>query len=121
MSRMLKSGAGWRIGWDAAATDYKALIGGDDWAIELTESELNDFRRLADQIHEALQQMAQELMDQERIACELETEVIWLEAEGFPNRYSLRLIVQTGRRAEGYWPAETVPELRQALSTIDGF
>lgn len=116
MSRILKTGDGWRLGWDAAAPEFKGLIGGEDWAIELTEEEWNDFRRLSDQLHEALQQIAQELMDEERISCELESDRIWLEAEGFPTAYSLRLIVQTGRRAEGYW--ENALELRQALSTL---
>jgi hypothetical protein len=119
MSRILKSGNGWRLGWDATASEFKGLVGGEDWAIELTEEEWNDFRRLSDQLHETLEQIAQELMEEERIACELESDRIWLEAEGFPNAYSLRLIVQTGRRAEGYW--ENALELRQALSTIEGF
>ncbi|HTL88950.1 MAG TPA: DUF1818 family protein [Leptolyngbya sp.] len=119
MSRILKSGAGWRLGWDAAAVEFNGLVGGEDWAIELTEAEWNDFRRLSQQLHEALQQIAQELMDEERIACELESDLIWLEAEGFPNAYSLRLILQTGRRAEGYW--SEAAELGQALLTIEGF
>lgn len=119
MSRILKSGNGWRLGWDASAHEFKGLVGGENWAIELTEEEWNDFRRLGDQLHEILQQIAQELMEEERISCELESDRIWLEAEGFPHAYSLRLIVQTGRRAEGYW--ENALELRQALSTIEGF
>jgi len=119
MSRILKTGEGWRLGWDAAASEFKGLVGGEDWTIELTEEEWNDFRRLSEQLHKALQQIAQELMDEERIACELESDRIWLEAEGFPNDYSLRLIVQTGRRAEGYW--SNAAELRQALNTIEGF
>lgn len=119
MSRILKSGNGWRLGWHASASEFKGLVGGENWAIELTEEEWNDFRRLSDQLHETLQQIAQELMEEERISCELESDRIWLEAEGFPHAYSLRLIVQTGRRAEGYW--DNALELRQALSTIEGF
>ncbi len=119
MSRILKTGAGWRLGWNAEAPEFKGLVGGEDWAIELTEAEWNDFRRLSEQLHAALQQIAQELMDEERIACELESDRIWLEAEGFPSAYSLRLIVQTGRKAEGYW--QEASELRQALCTIEGF
>lgn len=119
MSRILKTGDGWRLGWDAAAPEFKALVGGEHWAIELTQEEWNDFCQLSEQLHEALQQIAQELMDEERISCELESDRIWLEAEGFPTAYSLRLIVQTGRRAEGYW--QNALELREAMSTIEGF
>lgn len=116
MSRILKTGTGWRLGWDAEAPEFKGLVGGDDWAIELTEDEWHDFCRLSDQLHETLQYIAQELMDEERIACELESDLIWLEAEGFPDAYSLRLIIQTGRRAEGYW--KNALELREALCTL---
>jgi len=41
MERVVKSGAGWR-GWNPNAAEFK-LVGTDDWAIELTETELNDF------------------------------------------------------------------------------
>jgi len=43
MERVVKSGAGWRIGWNPNAAEFKGLVGTDDWAIELTETELNDF------------------------------------------------------------------------------
>jgi hypothetical protein len=119
MSRILKSGQGWRLGWDMSASEFKGLVGGEDWAIELTEDEWNDFRQLSDQLHETLQQIAQELMDEERISCELESDLIWLEVEGFPNAYSLRFIIQTGRRAEGFW--QNALELREALCVIESF
>jgi hypothetical protein len=68
-----------------------------------------------------MHQMQSELMDEERITCEVESDAIWLEAEGFPQAYSLRLILRTGRRAEGYWSAEAVPEFLQALTAIAVF
>ena len=46
MQRVLKSGKGWRIGWNPTAIEFKGLVGTDNWAIELTEAELNDFCRL---------------------------------------------------------------------------
>jgi len=42
MSVLLKV-EGWRIGWNPNAAEFKGLVGTDDWAIELTETELNDF------------------------------------------------------------------------------
>ncbi|MCS6814475.1 MAG: DUF1818 family protein, partial [Cyanobacteria bacterium] len=44
--RLLQTGAGWRIGWDPSAPVFTGLIGGDHWAIELTDAELHDFCRL---------------------------------------------------------------------------
>lgn len=121
MGRLLKTGAGWRLGWDASAPEFKGLVGGDEWAIELTEAELEDLRRLSEQLQHTMRQMQAELMDEEKIACEVESDAIWLEVEGFPQAYSLRLILRSGRRAEGYWGAEAVSEFLQALHSIEVF
>jgi hypothetical protein len=59
--------------------------------------------------------MTEELMAEERVTCEAESELLWLEAEGFPGRYSLRLLLYRGRRCEGNWSAEAVRELSRAI------
>lgn len=121
MKRVVKSGSGWRIGWNPEAIEYKGLVGSDDWAIELTEAELNDFCRLLAQLSQTMSAMAQELMEQERIACEAESDLIWMEVEGYPNAYSLRLILHSGRGCEGNWSESAVPPLVQAASTLQVF
>jgi hypothetical protein len=121
MARQLKQGAGWRLGWDSDAIAFQGLVGGDEWAIELTTAELEDFCRLMAQLATTLCQMSQELMGEERITCEVESELIWLEAEGYPNHYELRLIVLTGRRGEGFWNAPAVSELLQAAQILKVF
>ncbi|HEY9763919.1 MAG TPA: DUF1818 family protein [Trichocoleus sp.] len=121
MGRYIKEGIGWRLGWDAEAPLHKALIAGKDWSIELTENEFQDFCALAQQLAQTMVQIASELMEEERIACEAETERIWLEAEGFPQQYSLHILVLTGRRCEGEWPAEVVAELLQAIPALTLF
>jgi len=113
--KLYRSGPGWRFGSDPAATPFTGLVGAEDWAIELTTEELEDFCRLFQQLAETMQAMAAELMPEEAIACELETDRIWLEASGFPNDYRLHLIVSTGRRAEGEWSAAAVSDLLQAV------
>lgn len=109
--RILKSGLGWRLGWHPEADRYRGLVGGEDWAFELTEEEWQDFCRLLGQLVETMNQMAGELMEEERIACEVESDLLWLEAEGFPHAYELRLILNSGRRCEGNWSANAVGEL----------
>jgi hypothetical protein len=121
MAPLLKTGAGWRIGWDAQAPVYQGLIGGDDWAMELTAAEIDDFCRLFEQLAQTMQQMAAELMDDERIACEAESDLLWLEVEGYPHAYELRLILHSGRRCEGNWPPGVVPELLQAARSLKVF
>jgi Domain of unknown function (DUF1818) len=121
MSRLRKSGSGWQVGWDETATQFKALLGTEDWAIELTEAEFNDFCRLAEQLAQTMRHMQAELMDEEAIACEAESALLWLEAEGFPHAYNLRFILLSDRRAEGCWVAAAVPDLLQALQSLKVF
>ena len=117
MTRILRSGTGWRIGWNPIAETFKGLVGTEDWSLELTEAEFNDFCRLVTQLAGTMAHMSQELMDEEAIACEAETDRIWLEVEGYPHAYSLHLILLTGRRGEGCWVAAAVAELIQAISS----
>lgn len=109
------------MGWDATAPVYKALVGSDTWSLELTEAEWQDFSRLLTQLATSMAQMQAELMDEEAIACEMETERVWLEAEGFPTAYRVHLIVLTERRGEGMWQTEAVAELLQAVQQIQVF
>ncbi len=121
MERLVRSGLGWRIGWNPNSTEFKGLVGGDDWAIELTEAELNDFCRLLEQLSESISHLASELMDEEKISCEAESDLLWMEVEGYSHAYSLHLILNTGRRGEGRWVASAVPGLVQAAQMLKVF
>lgn len=121
MERLLKSGKGWRIGWNPQAREYQGLVGSDNWAIELTKAEFDDFCRLLEQLASTMSQMKAELMDEEKIACEAESDLLWLEVEGYPHAYSLRLILSHGRRCEGNWSEEAVSDLVRAARTLTVF
>jgi hypothetical protein len=121
MERVLKTGSGWRIGWNPNAPKFKGLVGTDDWAIELTECELNEFCRLLTQLADTMKHLTTELMDEEKIACEAESDVLWMEVEGYPHAYTLRFILNTGRCAEGKWHENAVPELLQAAGMLKVF
>ena len=111
MQRVMKRGEGWRIGWNPNAIEFKGLVGTDDWAIELTEAELHDFCRLSGQLVETMHHQTTELMDEEKIACEAESDLVWMEVAGYPHAYTLRFILNTGRCAEGGWAESAVPGL----------
>ncbi len=111
MSRLLRKGQGWRVGWNSLAEKYPGLVGSDEWAIELTKSEFQEFYRLLRQLTDTMTQMETELMDEERIAIEAETDLLWLEVEGYPQAYSLRLILNRDRRCEGNWQEGIATEL----------
>jgi Domain of unknown function (DUF1818) len=121
MSRVIKTGAGWRIGWNPEASKYKGLVGTDNWSIELTEAELDDFCRLSSQLSDTMKQLEAELMDEEKIACEAQSDLMWMEVEGYPHSYSLQFILTCERCAEGKWDAVAVSELLQAVSTLKVF
>ncbi|NEQ24087.1 MAG: DUF1818 family protein [Microcoleus sp. SIO2G3] len=121
MERLVKKGVGWRLGWNPTAVDYQGLVGTDDWAIELTEAELDDFCRLLEQLTLTMSQMASELMDEEKIACEVESDLLWMQAEGYPNSYTVHFILNSGRRCEGSWLAQAVPGLAQAAQSLRVF
>ncbi|MEO1401228.1 MAG: DUF1818 family protein [Cyanobacteria bacterium J06635_1] len=121
MARHIKAGDGWRVGWDDDGNEFQGLLSGEQWALELTATEFNDFCRLTQQIADTMVAMGTELMDAERLTCEQATEQIWLEAEGYPQAYSLRFILLTGRRGEGAWPVAVVPELLQAIAYLKVF
>lgn len=118
MQRLLKSGAGWRVGWHPHTDKYPGLIGADHWAIELTQAEFADFRRLLNQLVDTMSQMETELMEQEKISCEAETSLLWMEVEGYPDNYSLRVILNCDRRCEGNWSASIAPQLLEALNSL---
>ncbi|MEW6493039.1 MAG: DUF1818 family protein [Cyanobacteriota bacterium] len=121
MERLLKTGTGWRLGWNPQASGYQGLVGGEDWAVELTEAELDDFCRLLGQLAETMCQMESELMDEEKISCEAESDLLWMEVEGYPHAYTLRFILNTGRRCEGSWQSQAVPGLVQAVGSLKVF
>ncbi len=118
---ILKSGPGWRIGWNPDAIVYKALLGSDFWAFELTKEELNDFQRLLIQLNETMIEMSQHLMEEETINCEVESDLILLQAQGYYDHYSLTLIIHQNRRGEGYWEASVIPFLIKATQNLTCF
>jgi hypothetical protein len=118
MERVIKSGIGWRIGWNPVAPEFTGLVGTEDWAIELTEAEFNEFCRLFNQLADTMKHLSTELMDDEKIACEAESDLLWMEVEGYPCAYNLRFILNTGRGTEGKWVASAVSELLQAIRML---
>ena len=118
MERFIKSGDGWRIGWHPHGAKYQGLVGAEDWAIELTKAELNDFYRLLSQLVETMNQMSAELMDEEKISCEAETDLLWLEVEGYPHSYFLRLILNCDRRCEVSWIEGVAPSIVKGFDSV---
>ena len=118
VSKQLLSGKGWRVGWFPHANPFPGLVGGDNWAIELTQPELEEFCTLSLQLIESVQQAQSELSDRESLTCTAETENICLELSGYPGDFRLSLQLHTGRRAEGIWDNNCLSELVDAITKI---
>jgi hypothetical protein len=119
MGRSLLQGPGWRLGWNPEAEVYQALVGDDHWAVELSSNEFADLRRLSDQLVSNLQAIADELMDEETIELEAESEHIWVALEGLTDRYSLRFILLGDRGSEGGWNETATAGFLQAMAGLE--
>jgi len=72
------------------------------------------FCRLSGQLVETMSHLASELMEEEKISCEAESDLLWLQVEGYAHLQSADSL-NTGRCAEGNWAADAVPGLVQAV------
>lgn len=119
LSKTIHEGPGWRWGFDPNAEIFPFLLGSQDWAVELTRAEFADFHRLSRDLAQTVTAIADELMEEEKICCELSSELVWLEIEGYAHAYELRFILCQGRKAEGGWPAVIAPALLNSLQSFD--
>jgi hypothetical protein len=129
----LLTGQGWRLGYalsfhaQQAPQDsfqnlgYLGLVGGDNWALELSDLEFQEFCRLTLQLQSAMSSMVAELSDQESLSCKAQSDRLTIQVSGFPNAFNLYFCLTchlTGRKAEGSWTDEVVTELLQAIQEI---
>ena len=59
---MKREGPGWRLAFDRYREGHQALIGGDGWALELSDFELQLLRELCLRLLEQHQAIADQLM-----------------------------------------------------------
>ena len=114
-----QEGSGWRLARDPQRCPFSVLIGGDTWAVELTEDEAGALASLISDLvdnHAALQG---QLMAEEEITLELDRNPWWGCLEGDCHAWSLRLILSSAnsgsRGVEVFWPA---PAAAAAAATL---
>ncbi|MFN3360504.1 MAG: DUF1818 family protein [Pseudanabaenaceae cyanobacterium] len=112
---MIEAGKGWRLGY-RAESDYVGLLGGDDWAFEVTAAEWQDFWGLLGRLRDTIAHLSTELVDQETFSCTVDSDLWELEAVGLPQDWWLRLQIRSGRRAEGFWTSEAVEAVWQCAN-----
>ena len=65
-------GPGWRLKRNTSKQKYSFLIGGDDWAVELTDFEWNGLHKVVSKLVEQHEQMNDRLMREEEIFIEID-------------------------------------------------
>jgi hypothetical protein len=114
-------GDGWRVAWDPARLQFPVLIGGGDWAVELTHAEAIQLREGIAALIDQLEAIAGQLMPQESIALELDRGTCWLGLDGDREGWRLRFVLSPGqghRAVEGGWATGAGAPLALALSRL---
>ena len=117
-----QEGPGWRLARDPQRHPYGALIGGETWAIELTESEAGALASLIEDLVAPHAAQRGQLMEEEQITLELERSPWWGCLEGDSRAWSLQLILRPvdvcERGVEVSWPAPAAEAAAAAMRTL---
>ncbi len=113
----LLTGPGWRVGWRLNQT-YCYLLGADQWALELTSSEWEDFRTGLSFLQSEFKQIQSLLVEEETATLEYNTEAITLIGSGYPLRHRLYLRLHQHRCGEGAWAPDAVTDLIKAVDKL---
>ena len=123
MTVIEREGEGWRLAWDAGRHPFSVLIGGDGWAVELSEAEACSLRDGLGALIDQHRQLIDQLMAEEAIELELEREGWWMALDGDRQGWALRVMLTPGsgqRAIEGSWSREAAAGFTAALSQLHG-
>ena len=117
-----KEGPGWRIIKDSSREIFSTLIGGDGWAIELSQSEWESLVRIVLDLTNQYNAVKDQLMGDEDITLELERSSWLAILKGDRYGWTLKLIlVNSGllnRGAEVFWPRNVSTHVANAMRTM---
>ena len=118
-----QEGPGWRLARDLSRNGFPFLIGGEFWAVELTEMEVTGLHALLVELVHQHSLIRDQLMEEESITLELEQQEWWGCLDGTRDRWGLQVVLQgsgmKGRRGlEGAWPAPAAQAFLAALRTV---
>ncbi len=114
-----QKGPGWRLSKDLSRQPFSVLIGGENWAVELTESEGLCLASVITELAEQHHRLKEQLMDEESICIEMEKGPWWGCLEGDKFSWSLQAIL-TGdsnglRGIEFSWPSPVAESVGEAM------
>ncbi len=114
-----KEGPGWRIIRDSSRDNFSTLIGGENWAIELNQSEWEDLVSVVMDLSAQYKNIKDQLMGDEDITLELERSPWLAILKGDKNGWNLKLILNgsfsLNRGAEVFWPRNVAKRVANAM------
>ena len=117
-----QEGPGWRLARDFSRQGFPFLIGGEFWAVELTEMEVKGLHALLVELDKQHMLIRDQLMEEESITLELEQQEWWGCLDGTRERWGLQVVLQGNemqrRGLEGAWPAPAAQAFLAALKTV---
>ena len=117
-----KEGRGWRIIRDSARGNFSTLIGGESWAIELTQSEWESLVKVVIDLSNQYHNIKDQLMGEENITLELESNPWLAILKGDQYGWTLKLILDStdsfNRGAEVSWPRDVTVLVTNAMRTM---
>ena len=117
-----KEGPGWRIIRDLSRDNFSTLIGGENWAIELDNSEWVNLVRVVLDISNQYKAVKEQLMGDEDITLELERSPWLAILKGDQYGWNLKLILHASgllnRGAEVFWPRDVTTHVANAMRTM---
>lgn len=118
----VQEGEGWRWLVDPARHPFAVLVGGQDWAVELTTEEARGLQQGLVHLVREHRGLANQLMAEEAISLELERGPLWMALEGDREVWQLRFVLtpaSQSRAVEGGWRPEASAALVAALAQSD--
>ncbi len=114
-----KEGLGWRIIIDSSRDNFSTLIGGENWAIELSKYEWENLVTVVIDLSDQYKSVKEQLMGDEDITLELERSPWLAISKGDQFGWNLRLILSSSglltRGAEVYWPRNVTNHVANAM------
>ena len=117
-----QEGPGWRLARDSSRTGFPVIIGGESWALELTEQEWTVLVPVICELIDEHTSLKNQLMPDESISLELERQPWWGCIDGDKDSWSLKLVLEGDgnhiRGIEAYWPKPSAQAIAFAMRTM---
>ena len=115
-------GPGWRLAKDSSREKFPVIIGGDGWALELTEQEWISLIALINELITQHKGLENQLMQEESISLEIERQPWWGCLDGDRDSWSLHLVFESQasseRGFEAFWPKPAAQSIAYAMRNM---